>query len=289
MEQREKRASTLYIVSRSVRGGRMIHFILMGLLGLLFSERTEHGIILSSILLSISLSFVWLYTTMINDAFDIEIDSKAHPERPLVRGEITFAEYKKVYLSAALLSIIVSFLLGLIPLLCILAFILLAYIYSVPPARIRDRPYATVIVGTASALSFLAGYSGNFWMQSGAFFYLPPYSLVFVTVFLIILSALSISPLVNAYRDIEGDKAAGVRNLYTLLGEERGRTLVSVMIPLLFALPLLLFHSLTDIAISLSLGMFAAIIFFKYGSSNSVFASYLVILLYFIGRVLKII
>ncbi len=288
MEQ-SHRKSSLRVIAGSVRGVRTLHFILMGILGLLVScgSLTE-SILLPALLLSLSLFFAWLFTTMVNDVYDIAIDRKAHPERPLAKGEITVGQYKRIYTAAAILSMLFSTLLGLIPLLSILAFLLLAHLYSVPPFRVRDRPYATLIIGLASSLSFLAGYSAHMWFHDGAFIYIPVSSAEFLTIFLIILSALSISPLVNAYQDREADASAGARNIYAILGSERGKAMVSALIPMLFSLPLLLFHSASDIMLSISLGIFAAATFFRRGRASPVFISYFVALLYFLARMLGV-
>ena len=273
----------LSVIKKSVRGARTVHFILMGLAGMLVSGRWDTGgVLIPSILLCTSIAFVWLFTTMVNDAFDMEIDRKAHPERPLVRGEITLEEYRRLYITAGTLSLFFSLFLGFIPLLSIAAFMALAYLYSVPPARVRDRPYATIIIGSASSLSFLAGYSALFWPFSGAFFYIPEFSSEFITLFLIILMALSVSPLINAYHDIEADSEAGVRNLYTITGPKKGKALVTSLIPLLFSLPLILFHSLADLLVCLLSGFVAAFWFFRYGGSRTVFLLYFLVLSYFL-------
>ena len=115
MGKRDGTLSALYIIRKSVRGARTLHFILMGLIGLLVSGAwTVQNILLLASLLSLSLFFVWLYTTMINDAFDIEIDRKAHPDRPLVRGEISFRRYRSIYTAILVLSLFFSLFLGLI-------------------------------------------------------------------------------------------------------------------------------------------------------------------------------
>ena len=290
MGKRDGTVSVLYIIRKSVRGARTLHFILMGLIGLLVSGRwTMQNILLPASLLSLSLSFVWLYTTMINDAFDIEIDRKAHPDRPLVRSEITFRRYSNIYNAILMLSLLFSLFLGVIPLLSVFGFAVLAYLYSAPPFRVRDRPYATIIIGLASSFSLLAGYSAIFWPLSGTFFYFPSWSPAFFTLFLIILFALSVSPLINAYHDRDGDAAAGVKNIYTILGPEKGKIVVSLLIPLLFALPLILYHSLADVIVSLSFGLFVAFIFFRQGSAIPVFVSYFMVLLYFLSRFLGVI
>lgn len=278
-------SSRLSVVKKSVRGARTVHFMLMGLTGMLVSGRWDTGnILLPSILLCTSIFFVWLFTTMVNDAFDMEIDRKAHPDRPLVRGEITLEDYRRLYRIAGTLSLFFSIFLGFIPFLSMLSFMALAYLYSVPPARVRDRPYATIIIGSASSLSFLAGYSALFWPSSGVFFYLPAFSSEFLTLFLIILMALSVSPLINAYQDFEADSQAGVKNLYTIIGPEKGKALVASLIPLLFSLPLILFHSMADLLVSLLSGLAAALWFFRYGSSRPVFLLYFLVLSYFLLR-----
>ncbi len=289
MERSGSTVSTFSVIKGSVRWARSLHFILMGLLGLLLSPAfSVRNALLSSVFLFPSIFLVWLHTTMVNDAFDTEIDRRAHPERPLVRGDIGFLRYRRIYTEVWLLSILLAVPIGFIPLISIMLFSLLASLYSVPPFRVRDRPYATVIIGLASSLSFLAGYSAELWPASGRFFSVPPLSSTFFTVFLMILFALSISPLVNAYKDREADRMAGARNIYTILGAETGKAVVSILIPLLFSLPLIIFSSPLDMLVSLSFGLFAALSFFRSGESMPVFVSYFAAMLYFLARFLAL-
>ncbi|MBS3817240.1 MAG: UbiA prenyltransferase family protein, partial [Candidatus Thermoplasmatota archaeon] len=98
----------------------------------------------------------------------------------------------------------------------------------------------------------------------------------------------SISPLINAVSDYEGDKKAGVRNLYTIYGFEKGKKMVSILIVILFLTPLLIFHSLVEIIFLLVLSLISAFIFYRYEKYKVVLGLYFIVLIYILIRFLRI-
>jgi len=74
----------------------------------------------------------------------------------------------------------------------------------------------------------------------------------------------SLSPFINAIYDFEGDKKAGVRNIYTVLGFEKGKKIVSYLIIILFLTPLLIFQGTTDMLQILPASIISSFIFYKF-------------------------
>jgi 4-hydroxybenzoate polyprenyltransferase len=264
-----------------LRPARMAHFALMSILGVVVFQRNI-DISLAIFLSPVLSAFLWQITTMINDLFDVEIDILAHPERPLVTGKISRKKYVNIILSLVLLSILLSVFLSLAVLLLSLLFIILAVLYSVPPLRMRNRVWGTVFVGLGSAISYFIGYFSYFWPLGGNFTHFNNPDIFGVEVGIFILIALSIAPNINSYEDFEGDKKAGVKNIYTVMGRENGRKTVSFLIFIIFILPPFLLFSYFNLAISVVSGMCGALYFYKKEEAKGIFILYFLNLLYYI-------
>lgn len=284
---------------RSIKPFRTVHFVMVVILGVIFVRNvaSEEALSLTSInhmpfvfLPALCLVLLWQFTTHLNDLYDREIDQHVHPDRPLVSDEFDRRFHMEVLLSIALISSLLSLTLGLLHLLLNFSAILLAVLYSVPPVRLRDRLYGHICVGLGSVIAFLFGvYSPVSWAE-GIYLTSPtierniPFFPDVLSVSLLILIVLSISPLINALSDYEGDKKAGVKNVYTVIGFERGKRIVSFLIPILFISPIMLFNSAFDILFMLSLGVIAAIVFYWYEDHRPVFGLYFLVLIYLILR-----
>ncbi len=94
--------------------------------------------------------------------------------------------------------------------------------------------------------------------------------------------------MINAINDYEGDKKAGVNNVYTVYGFEKGKKIVSVLIIFLFMTPLLIFRGITDIMIIGPSALISSIVFYKFENYKFVLGLYFLILLYILIRFLGI-
>ena len=266
----------LYII----RPARMAHFALMSILGAIVFQRNlsiSMAILLSPILSAI----LWQITSMINDLFDTDIDAVAHPERPLVSGRISREAYVRSIISLIIISLTLSALLGIAALILSITFIILAILYSVPPFRMRNRLWGTVFVGLGSGIAYFIGYLSSFWPSGGSFMYINPLTPLGLRIGIFILIALSIAPNINSYEDIEGDMRAGVRNIYTVLGPENGKKVVSFLILLIFLLPPMVLFSYLNLTISAISGIAGAAYFYKMEDSKGIFALYFINLIYY--------
>ncbi len=261
---------------------RTLHWMMMVSLGFILRPSFYEENVINLIFPLIAVAFLWQYTTMINDIYDIGIDRKVHPDRPLVSGEIEARTYRNMAYFSLLFAMFFSFLSSFFVLLMSFLFFSLAIVYSVPPVRIRNKWYGSVIMGTASAIEVSAGYFSHFWVIDGHFFYFTQPNILMVDVLILVFFALSIAPNITAYMDYKGDIEAGVCSIYTVLGKERGKTVVSVMLFILFLLPSILFPTSFNIMLGLSLGLITYVMFSKYECAKCVFTMYFIELIYFI-------
>jgi len=284
---------------KTIKPFRTLHFVMMVLLGVIFVQHIMPDEALSIVsinhfpfifLPALCLVLLWQFTTLLNDIYDQDIDIHVHPERPLVSDEFDRPFYIDILIFFALLSSLLSILLGPFLLFLNLAALILAVLYSVPPMRLRDKVYGHVCVGLGSLIGFLFGvYSPVAWKHG---IYLSsrtverniPLLPDVLLVGMLIIIVLSISPLINALSDYEGDKKSGVRNVYTVLGLEKGKKLVSILIVFLFISPTILFNSTLDIAFMLLTGIISSIIFYRKEDHRPVFGLYFLVLIYLILR-----
>jgi 4-hydroxybenzoate polyprenyltransferase len=268
---------------RNLRPFRTIHFILMVIIGLVISGNIDYlavnnvPFIIIAVLL---LVFIWQYTVMINDIYDVEIDRFSNIGRPLIAGVVTKGQYANLMYSFAAFSVIFGFILGPLILALALFCLFLGTVYSVPPFRVRDRIWSSVIIGSGSACAFLIGFfTPNYLGIASAV------SMDAILIALIIFSALSMGPVLTDLKDYEGDRRANVKTLYTVFGLEEGKRIASTFIPVMFIIPTLILNNIFDIAIFVIFGALATIIFYKKGDFRGVFLCYFIVIIYCILRI----
>ncbi len=281
---------------------RSLHFVFMTAVGFIvlsqlngyIFEVTDPINITFFVLPSLCMVLTWQFTAMVNDIYDIEIDRFAHPDRPLVTGEICLSTYRNTAIVFAVLSFLISLYLGLLLTLLNLTFIVAALMYSINPIRFKERVYGYVCVGYASIVAFHFGvYSHILWtlsIEEGRWFLfdsIPIFSDV-ISISLVIFVALSLSPYINALSDYEGDKEFGVKNIYTIYGREKGKKIVTVLIVFLFLSPLFLFPNLFDLIIFIPFSLISAYTYYVYEDHRPIFILYFVIVLYSIIRYMGI-
>ena len=284
------------------------HFAIMTLIGILIAGHLQIDSIFSNILnptmagvyagnigtLGISLFsiiFLWQYSVMINHVYDIDIDQLDNKERLLPKNMITTHQVKSIAIIYAILSAGLAALLGTYSLLLVLLGLFLGTIYSVPPLRLRNGIFSTMVIGIGSAIAYFIGYVTPTYMREmhGALANTnirnyPTISTDSIIIGVLIFITLSIGSLIKDYKDYEGDKKAGVRNLFTIYGLEKGITITSILLPFTFISPLLLFHNTIDFLVFIPLGIIAGITFKKYKNTQYVFALYFPILIYCLLR-----
>lgn len=194
----------------------IINWTLLGILGFLISYSNipdflifdSNVSIIPLILVIFGINCAWIFTISLNDYYDIDTDKVINPTRPLVSGDLTKNQVKKFYIFFAILSLIFSSICSWFYMEWIIVLVgiclLMGYLYSTPPFRIKMRtPFATIIIGLGCFITTL----------SGGIIILINEELIFISISLGIIAF--IASLVKDFKDISGDKAAGIPTLPT--------------------------------------------------------------------------
>ncbi len=159
---------------------------------------------------------------VINDFFDKPADSLTRNRNPLIKKDgIT----PKFYLPWGIIFIINSVLFALClnfsAFILTFSFHLLAYLYSVPPVRLKRVPFlSTFIIAAASLLCLIMGFTP--FCGEGAFLAFPP------KLMLAILISLTFGFTAKDIQDIEGDKAQRVFSVPILFGRNVSAILIAL-------------------------------------------------------------
>jgi 4-hydroxybenzoate polyprenyltransferase len=213
-------------VARDSRFLRGLHFLLLFLLGLGFAGpprpfKLEHA--LSVVLGLTGVWLVWIYSVMVNNLHDVEIDRVNEPARPLVTGAVEPESYRRISWWVLAAALGAGWAAGYSTLWFISIFGLTYFVYSAPPLRLKVRcAVSKTVIGINSAAAFLAGFA----LWQGKMLQVP------VLPFLVILVGFSLGAHVIDLKDVEGDRAAGIRNLATMLGKRRAQGLLAAAIML---------------------------------------------------------
>ena len=289
---------------------RTFHFILMICIGILIAHNLlfpyfndtnvtyveQYVNDLPYILTCILIGIVgWQVTVMSNDIYDIEIDKISGKDRPLVTGTIKRSTYIQIVHLFTIFEWGVALIIGLVPFfICFILYIMIL-LYSMPPYRMRNYTFSSFFIGLGSMLTYFIGYfTSNFEslrniLPGDAVFMVSASPTNTITqeaviVGLLILCVLSISPVLTQLKDHEGDKKAGVRTIYTVYGLKKGKKITTMLLPILFLTPLLLFHDVIDVVFLIILTTIATIIFHRKSDAGPVLGCYLVFLIYGILR-----
>lgn len=227
-----------------------LSFLLMLFFGWYFSNSFN---IIDLILGLISIFFTWQFCISVNDIFDIEIDKVTNPDRPYVKGLITRKKYIIISSIMIAISVITSYFMSIISMIFVISFIILGYIYSAPPFRLRKYIIATLFIGAGSVLSYFAGvYSGVLIINWTQFM-----------IGILILIALSMGSVVKDYKDYKGDSKAEVKTLFTIFGLEKGVKIASILLLITFLLPFSLIYHWIDFIVILPIAIAAPILFYS--------------------------
>lgn len=216
------KSSYFLAVIKDFRFLRLIHFILLFLLGFHLSQRGFSVLRLDDalfyfIFVMVAISLAWLFSVMTNNIADQDIDRVSNVSRPLVTGVVPLPDYKKIIWLVAVLMILYAALPGFTFLFLLLLFVGGYWLYSMPPFRCKRLPlFSKVFIGFNSLVMLMLGYS--FTAEQLATF---PRWLIFVMLVLFSLGANFID-----IKDYAGDRAAGVKTLPTLLGLRRSQRLI---------------------------------------------------------------
>jgi 4-hydroxybenzoate polyprenyltransferase len=207
-------------VLKDSRPTRLLHFELMFVLGLVLSNTdlsqllVEQDSLLHLMLIPISILFVWLFSVIINNIEDFEIDKVSNKRRPLVAGVFSSDAYKKTAYLLLSIALVLSWSVDFLIMFLILVFAGNYYLYSAPPLRLkRVTFFSKIVVSLNSLLLVMLGYS---FAQKNLLDF-PPAAALFFLVF--VTAAANFIDI----KDYAGDKKAGVKTLPVVLGLKKSK------------------------------------------------------------------
>lgn len=151
-------------------------------------------------------------TNTLNQCTDVEIDKINKPARPIPSGKISLSSACMLFIILYGLSLLLSYFVNHEFMLLTIFATLLGLGYSIKPFKFKDRLFISnlsISIGYG-LLNFLLGWSANKPIEDA-----PLSMLLFLTLFDLFAN------ISKDYRDIEGDKAYGVRTLPIVLGIKR--------------------------------------------------------------------
>lgn len=191
--------------------------------------------LLSALLLVIAVESAWLASVVANDLTDRTIDAATNPGRPIPTGAIPPKLYAEIGWMFFLVSLLFSAIVSFKAMLLLLAYQGLAWVYSMPPLRLKRFPIlATGLAALAGMTVLIAGFSV---LAPGADLGAVPLPIL---VFLFVAYAATL-PLKD-FKDIKSDRADGVFTIPVLLGEERARFLIGGALFLCYAASPVVLH-----------------------------------------------
>ena len=187
---------------------------------------------MNAILALIAAATSLMATNTLNQCTDIEIDAINKPDRPIPSGQISLRAAYCITVTLYSISILTSLFVNYEFMILILISTLLGIGYSIKPFRFKDR---LVISNLSIAIwygvvNFLLG-----WTVSKSIDTAPLTIILFLAVFDFFAN------MSKDYRDIEGDKAYGIRTIPLVLGERNSIILQFTGLYALYAIALISF------------------------------------------------
>ncbi len=202
-----------------------LFFIGMSLGAFYFPEYFKLGFfpILAVLNLLIAILFIWLFSVVVNDIFDLNIDKMTNQKRPLVKGVFSEKEYWELGFIFLLIAFISSLLIGSKFFIIIIVYTILTWVYSSPPFRLKKFfPISLIIASFSSLLFLIMGYILISKEQSLVEFPWRIFWFLFIAYCLIIP--------IKDLKDIESDRRFGIKTLPVLFGEKNTRFILAVLV-----------------------------------------------------------
>lgn len=222
----ENKKDQFKAVMRNVRLPQIIfHLGLLGVgiaAGLIFGKiNTDWSFfnVLAVVNVSMAVVLAWLASVVVNDLYDWETDKITNVERPLVRKIFSIREYKTIggafFAASLFLAAVANFKTALF----LFAYQAIAWLYSAWPLRLKRITIVSTFVSAVASLQIF--FCGFVLVSSGQNIQTLPSSVAALLIF-----AFTFSLGLKDFKDIEGDKAHGVKTIPVVFGEDWGRIIV---------------------------------------------------------------
>jgi geranylgeranylglycerol-phosphate geranylgeranyltransferase len=208
-------------IVRDLRWLRLLHYELMFVLGLCLALGAEQQTTAVDYAFRIGLgafaiALAWAFAVINNNLFDIELDRINAPQRPLVSGAVDAVAYARAGWGAFGLALGLGFAIHPAALLLIALFCLGYYVYSSPPLRLKENcSVSKLVIGLNSVACMILGQG----LASGLLRGSPALSWA-------VFAWFSLGAHMIDLKDVQGDRAAGIKTLATMLGRERAQRVI---------------------------------------------------------------
>ena len=243
----------------------------------------------------------WQVSTIWNDLSDRVSDDPRRRGRLVASGIVSPRLIVQISLILATVSVTCGFLLSAQLGIIILIILLLSYFYSFNPIRFKDHVLSPLLIGLGAYMAFLFGYLTPYSeigfvtapgvsipILTGAVISAPLTPEAFYIGFFMFLGIV-IGSIVTDIDGFQEDSRARVRTIYTILGLEKGKRAVAILIFVAGLTPLFIFNDIQDYAIFPILAAIASYVFIKNERSRPVLCIALIGLIYAAARYLVII
>jgi homogentisate phytyltransferase / homogentisate geranylgeranyltransferase len=174
-----------------------------------------------------SIESAWLASVVVNDCYDIKIDKETNPTRPLIINTIQLELYRTFGVLFFIVSLIFAGIISFSALLLLLGYQAIAWLYSVPPFRLKRFPIvATIFSSFAGLLIFILGFLTA--APSDELSRLP------LSLWFFLFVAYAIALPVKDFKDIKGDELDCIYTIPVLLGAEKAKLLIGSLIFFLY-------------------------------------------------------
>jgi geranylgeranylglycerol-phosphate geranylgeranyltransferase len=150
------------------------------------------------LLMCIAMISATFSANLVNAATDVEVDRINKPNRPLPEGRVTIREAFTIGIFCLLLTLIISFLFGIVPFLVAIAGLTFAVIYSVPPIALKER-------GLLANISLAFSYSTLIFLWGWTIVAPLILELTVIIILIFLLIQISAANIIKDLVDFEGD------------------------------------------------------------------------------------
>lgn len=173
------------------------------------------------------------FSQTINDYYDLELDRINEPTRPIPSGRLSEREALWNSVVVCLLALAIGIFLGiyiggtrgLIITSSIIAGLIVAYLYSAPPFKLKKN-----ILTSAPAVGF--SYSFITWFSANALFSEIRPEVYYLSVLNFFMAIALI--ILNDFKSAEGDKEGGLKSLTVMIGAKKTFLVSFIIIDLVF-------------------------------------------------------
>lgn len=179
--------------------------------------------------LILAVIFAWLASVFLNDQIDLGIDKMTNKQRPLATGEVSGEDYRQLFWTCFVFSLILAITVSVKFFLIILVYQTIGWLYSAWPFRLKRFPViASFFSALALALLFMSGFM---LLADGQNITRFPHQ-----IFWLLMIAFTISLPIKDLKDIEGDRMEEIWTIPVLLGENWARFAIGLGIFISYAL-----------------------------------------------------